>query len=50
MSEVTDAEKIEKLKKLVKLAEDWSLDQENGMTDGEICLSAMKDVRRIING
>ena len=42
-------EKIEKLKKLIELAEDWCEDQSNGMTDGMICISAMKDVRIIVN-
>lgn len=32
---------------IVDIAESWSEDQINGMTDGSICISAMKDIRRI---
>jgi hypothetical protein len=40
--------KIEKVKSIVKLTTDWCEDQENKMTDGSICISAMKDVRRTL--
>lgn len=42
-------EKINKIEGAVKRANDWASDQENGLTDSQICISAMKDVRRIIN-
>ena len=39
---------LNKIKQIVHMAEDWCEDQENGITDGEVCISAMKDIRRII--
>jgi hypothetical protein len=41
--------KINSLKSLVNLTENWCEDQENNMTDGSICISAMKDVRRTLS-
>ncbi len=38
-----------KIQSIVKLAEEWSEDQENGLTPHEICLSAMKDIRRLVS-
>lgn len=38
-----------KLKGIVELAGEWCADQENGMTDGEVCISALKDIRRLLN-
>jgi len=42
--------KISSIESVVKFAERWSNDQENGLTDGEICISAMKDIRRHLKG
>jgi len=38
--------KISSINSVVKFAERWSNEQGNGLTDGEICISAMKDIRR----
>lgn len=46
---MVDDTKIESIKYIIKLAEEWCKDQSNGMTDGTICISAMKDIRRIVN-
>jgi|TARA_R110000851_G_scaffold41409_1_gene103946 hypothetical protein len=40
---------FEHLKGTVALVEAWSDDQENGMYTGDICIAAMKDVRRLVN-
>jgi hypothetical protein len=40
--------KIEKVNSVVNLANDWCEDQENEITDGSICISAMKDIRRTL--
>ncbi len=38
-----------KIQSIVKLAEEWSVDQENGMTPHQVCLADMKDIRRLIS-
>lgn len=38
--------KLKKLEGIVEITNDWCEDQENGLTDGSICISAMKDIRR----
>lgn len=40
--------KLFKIETILKLAESWSKDQENGLTDSSICVSAMKDIKRVI--
>jgi hypothetical protein len=46
---VTYLEKqLDQMRFVVDLAGRWCEDQENGMTDGTICISAMKDIRRIL--
>lgn len=40
--------KLDQIQSVVDLAERWCDDQENDMTDGSICISAMKDIRRIL--
>lgn len=44
-----EADKLERIRLVFKMVEDLCLDQSNGLTDGEICISAMKDIRRILN-
>lgn len=39
-------EKLAKVKSAIELTEELCEDQSNGMTDGSICISAMKDIRR----
>ena len=39
---------IDKIEQVVEMAEDWCKDQSNGLTDGEICISALKDIRHIL--
>ncbi len=39
---------IEKVKSAISLAEEWCVDQSNSMTDGSICISCCKDIRRHI--
>ena len=41
--------KLEVIRATVRLAEAWSEDQEIGLTPHEVCLAAMKDVRRIVD-
>lgn len=41
-------DKFKKIKSLIEFTEKWCKYQSNGMTDGQICISAMKDLRRII--
>lgn len=41
--------KLDKIRNTIKLAEDWCKDQSNELTDGSICISAMKDIRRFCN-
>lgn len=58
MVDVTvDSNYLEKLERTINLissnvtvAEEWCKDQKNGMTDGEICIAALKDVRRLVRG
>lgn len=40
--------KIKFCENTVKIATKWSQDQSNGLTDGEICVSAMNGIRRIL--
>ena len=40
--------KLEEIKRVLERAEAWCKDQNNGLTDGEICISALKDIKRII--
>lgn len=42
-------ELLYRLSAVIELAESWSEDQTNGLTDSEVCLSAIKDIRRIVN-
>ena len=39
---------MDKIKFTVKLADKWCYDQSNGLGNGIICMSAMKDIRRFI--
>ena len=41
-------ENLDRIKRVIEMAEDWCTDQANGLTDGEICISALKDIRRIL--
>jgi hypothetical protein len=41
-------ENLRKIESVVDLAGRWCEDQENGMTDGTICIAALKDIRRIL--
>lgn len=43
-------DKITKVKNILSLTGDWAKDQDNGLTDSVICVAAMKDIRRIMNG
>lgn len=43
-------EKIDKIKNAVKLAEDWCKDQSTKIPESQICMAALKDIRRIIKG
>ena len=40
--------KLNKVKTAIDLAEEWCDDQSNGMTDGQISIAALKDIRRLI--
>lgn len=40
---------IDKIKNLIALTEVFCADQHNHMTDGSICISAMRDLRDLIN-
>jgi len=40
--------RLQKMESAVSLAEDWANDQRNWLTDGEICISALKDIRRLL--
>ena len=42
------AEKINNIKAAIILAEDWCEDQANGITQGEVCIAALKDIRRFV--
>ena len=39
---------IEKIKDIINLAEEWCADQDNDLTEGQVCISALKDIRRIL--
>jgi hypothetical protein len=39
---------IEKIKMVLKMTDEWIKDQSNGLTDGEICIAALKDIKRIL--
>ena len=45
-----DSTTLDKIREIVKLTEDWCEDQEIGITPAHVCLSAMKDIRRILKG
>lgn len=47
---VTDSQKLARIAKIIAMASDWCQDQENGITEGSICISAMKDIRRLLGG
>lgn len=38
----------QKIEGIVDLSEDWCKDQSNGLTDGEVCIGALKDIRRLV--
>lgn len=40
--------KLDRIELLVSIAEDWCKGQEIDLTDGQVCISAMKDIRRIL--
>lgn len=46
-SSVNDS-KVERIKATVKLADEWAAEQV--MPESDICMGALKDVRRIVNG
>ena len=41
---------LNKVQRAVAITENWCADQSNGMTDGSICIAAMKDIRRHVKG
>jgi len=45
---MNDKEKIKYIKTVIERTEKWCKDQTNNLTDGEICISALKDIKRII--
>lgn len=48
-SELEEAQtKLAKVKATIKLADEWSADQSNGITTGSVCIAALKDIRRIV--
>lgn len=47
--EIKEVEKLKRIRKVVKMAEEWSKDQNNNLTESSICISALKDIRRILN-
>ncbi len=44
----TAKQKIERIKGVIEMAEDWANLQL--MPEGQLCMAALKDVRRIVNG
>jgi len=40
--------RLESIMKVIEQAERWCLDQKNGLTDPQICMAALKDIRRIV--
>ena len=43
-----DALLLDKIKGVVALCEDWCGDQGIGLTESQVCMSAMKDIRRML--
>ena len=41
---------ISKIQSVVDMTEEWVKDQSNGITDMSLCISAMRDIRRILKG
>jgi hypothetical protein len=42
------SDKLNNIQKVIVMAEKWSEDQSNGLTDSQVCISALKDIRRIL--
>lgn len=40
-------EKVERIKGVIKMAEDWC--DKQLMSEGKVCMAALKDIRRIVN-
>jgi len=40
--------RLESIMKVVETTEKWCADQSNGLTESEVCMAAMKDIRRIV--
>jgi hypothetical protein len=43
---MSDKEKVDKIKEIVSLAEEWA--EQQTMAEGQICMAALKDVRRVV--
>ena len=43
---MTEEEVIDKIEDVLSLAEYFCENQQNGITDGEICIAALKDIRK----
>lgn len=41
------SDKLNNIQKVINMSEKWSEDQSNGLTEGQVCISALKDIRRI---
>ena len=42
-------EKLDNIKIAIELAAEWCEDQDNEMTDGQICIAAVKSISAVIN-
>lgn len=43
-------QRMEKIKAAIHLTEDWCKDQSTEIPESQICMAALKDIRRIIKG
>ena len=43
-------QKLDKIKAIIEMAEEWAADQENGMTEPQVCMAALKDIRQVLIG